>query len=109
MLALVAALLAPASAHAEDPPFLGWSALLPNLTLPYEPSSENDCAAGRLQCVDWVIREMEHRYGRLAAACDHDAIFSLTYLRPTEEYRRAVVEPDFFSDPRFVNHEDVVF
>jgi hypothetical protein len=109
LLALVAALVAAPSARAEDPEFVGWTALLPDAPLAYEPSSEDDCAAGRLPCVDAVIREMERRYARLAAACDHDAIFALTYLRTTEEYRRAVVEPGFFEDPSFVNHEDVVF
>ena len=73
------------------------------------PSSENDCAAGRTRCVDAVIREMERRFSPLAGSCDHDAIFSLTYLRTTEEYRRAIEDPAFFEDTRFVNHEDVVF
>jgi hypothetical protein len=102
-------LLAPGAARAEDPSFVGWTALLPGLTSDYEPSSENDCAAGRTRCVDAVIREMERRFDPLAQACDHDAIFSLTYLRTTEEYRRTIEDPTFFEDTRFVNHEDAVF
>src|SRR5687768_10421492 len=89
LLALVL-LLAPGTAHAEEPPFVGWTALLPGLTTAYEPSSDNDCAAGRTRCVDAVIREMRRRFDPLARACDHDAIFSLTYLRTTEEYRRTI-------------------
>ena len=88
---------------------MGWTALLPGLTTEYEPSSENDCAAGRTRCVDAVIREMQRRFDPLARACDHDAIFSLTYLRTTEEYRRTIEDPAFFEDTRFVNHEDAVF
>jgi hypothetical protein len=107
---LAAALLfAPASARAEDPPFVGWSELLPGLTTQFVPSSENDCAAGRTRCVDAVIREMRRRFDPLAASCDHDSIFALTYLRTTEEYRRAIEDPAFFEDTPFVNHEDVVF
>ena len=102
-------LLAPGAAHAEDPPFVGWTALLPGLTTEYEPSSDNDCAAGRTRCVDAVIREMQRRFDPLAQACDHDAIFSLTYLRTTEEYRRTIEDPTFFDDTHFVNHEDAVF
>jgi Family of unknown function (DUF5995) len=102
-------LAAPNAARAEDPPFLGWTALAPGLTTEYQPNSDNDCAAGRPRCVDAVIREMQRRFDPLAASCDHDAIFSLTYLRTTEEYRRASLEPGFFEDPRFVNHEDAVF
>ena len=102
-------LLTAGAARAEDPLFLGWTTLAPALTTEYDPSSENDCAAGRTRCVDAVIREMDRRFRPLASACDHDAIFSLTYLRTTEEYRRAIEDPAFFEDTRFVNHEDVVF
>jgi hypothetical protein len=102
-------LAAPVAAGAEDPPFVGWTALLPGLATEYEPNSDNDCAAGRTPCVDAVIREMRRRFEPLAAACDHDAIFSLTYLRTTEEYRRTIDDPTFFEDTNFVNHEDAVF
>jgi hypothetical protein len=102
-------LATPVAARAEDPTFLGWTALLPGLTTEYQPNSDNDCAAGRTRCVDAVIREMQRRFDPLAATCDHDAIFSLTYLRTTEEYRRTIEDPTFFEDVRFVNHEDAVF
>ncbi len=49
------------------------------------------------------------RFRPLARACDHDAIFALTYLRTTEEYYRAATTPGFFEDVNFVNHEDAVF
>ena len=97
------------AATAEDPLFANWAELLPGLTAGYDPSSANDCVSGKLKCVDAVIREMTKRFDRLASACDHDAIFSLAYLRTTEEYRRATTTPGFFSDPAFVNHEDAVF
>ena len=106
---LVFALAWPAAAVAEDPPFVGWSALLPGLSIPYDTTSPNDCVAGRVQCVDKVVRQMTKRLDPLASSCDHDAIFSLTYLRVTEEYRRTVESPTFFDDTPFVNHEDVVF
>jgi Family of unknown function (DUF5995) len=110
VLALVLlALVRPAAAVAEDPPFVGWSALLPGLSLPYDVTSPDDCIAGRVQCVDKVIRQMTTRFEPLASSCDHDAIFALTYLRVTEEYRRTVESPTFFDDTAFVNHEDIVF
>jgi hypothetical protein len=99
----------PAAATAEDPIFFNWSADLPAFGTAYDPGSENDCTAGRLRCVDRVIREMTKRFNRLADRCDHDAVFSLTYLRTTEEYRRATTTPGFFEDAAFVNHEDAVF
>jgi hypothetical protein len=105
---LTLALVAPHAAVADDPPFVGWSALLPGLALPYDPTSPDDCVAGRSQCVDKTIREMTRRFDPLASACDHNAIFSLTYLRTTEEYRRTIDEP-FFDDTSFINYEDTVF
>jgi hypothetical protein len=103
------ALTAPVSAAAEDPPFAGWSALLPGLVVPFEPSSEDDCRAGRTRCVDQVIRDMQRRFAPLARRCDHDAIFALSYLLTTQEYRRTIDDRTFFEDTRFVNHEDAVF
>jgi hypothetical protein len=98
-----------ASPAAADPPFLPWSALLPGLTTEYQPSSDNDCSSGQLSCVDAVIQEMTTRFNALEATCNHNTLFSLTYLRTTEEYRTAVVEPGFFSDPNFINHQDAIF
>jgi len=92
-----------------DPPFVPWSALLPGLAATYEPSSANACQSGQLSCVDAVIAEMNARFAPLDATCDHNTLFSLTYLRTTEQYRSAVVQPGFFSDPGFINHQDANF
>jgi uncharacterized protein DUF5995 len=106
--ALAFALVAPSAAVAADPPFVGWTALLPGLSLPYDPASPDDCIAGRSQCVDKTIRQMTSRFGALASSCDHNAIFSLTYLRVTQAYREAIDQP-FFDNTQFVNYEDTVF
>jgi hypothetical protein len=103
------ALARPLAAVAEDPPFVGWSSLLPGLSLPYDVTSPDDCIAGRVQCVDKTIRQMTQRFEPLASTCDHNAIFALTYLRVTEEYRRTVQDPTFFDDTPFVNYEDGIF
>ena len=108
LVALIVALALPAAAAGEDAPFVGWSALLPGLSLPYDPVSPDDCIAGRSQCVDKTIREMTRRFDPLASSCDHNAIFALVYLRVTEEYRRRIDGP-FFDDTPFVNREDVIF
>lgn len=108
-LGLALVLACPVGSAWADPPFIPWSALLPGLTTTHEPSSANDCQAGRLPCVDAVIREMTRRHEELDATCDHATLFALTYLRTTEEYRRAVLEAGFFSDPAFINHQDANF
>lgn len=99
----------PAAAIAEEPTYLGWPAALPPVPGSFVPSTEDDCLKGRTKCVDAVIREMYRRFDPLASSCDHDAVFSLAYLRTTEEYRRTIEDPAFFEDTAFVNHEDVVF
>ena len=108
LVASVVALMLTATAAAEDAPFVGWTALLPGLSLPYDPAGLDDCSAGRVQCVDKTIRDMTRRTDALASACDHNAVFSLTYLRVTEEYRRTIEGP-FFDDTPFVNYEDTLF
>ena len=98
----------PAAATAQDPPFVGWTALLPALTIPYDVTSPDECVAGRTQCVDKTIRDMTKRLDPLVSSCDHNAIFSLVYLRVTQEYRETIDSP-FFDDTSFVNYEDGIF
>jgi hypothetical protein len=106
---LATAALGASPATADEPLFIPWTDQLPSFTTGYDPSSANDCTSGRIQCVDSVIREMTKRFDPLAAACDHNAMFALTYLRTTEEYRRSATAPGFFTDPAFINHQDAVF
>lgn len=107
---LVAATALSASpARAEEPLLVPWTELLPGFTTGYDPTSENDCKAGRIKCVDSVIREMQRRYDPLLAECHHSSMFALTYLRTTEQYRQSTTTEGFFTDPNFINHQDVVF
>jgi len=107
----VAALAMPAPAAAngyEDPFFLNWPTHLASAPVgEYEATSGEECRNGQVQCVDKVIREMTKRFNALR--CDHDSTFAFTYLLTTEEYRRAVEDPQFFTDNAFVNHQDAVF
>jgi Family of unknown function (DUF5995) len=103
------AILTPDVAHADDPPFVGWSAALPAVAWQYQPNASDDCVAGRLTCVDKTIRAMQRRYDPLASACDHQAVFALAYLRTTQTYRRTSATAGFYDDPGFVNHEDAAF
>lgn len=108
-LGLALALSWPIGSALADPPFIPWSTILPGLTTTYEPSSANVCQSGQLACVDSVIAEMTTRFDALESTCNHAALFALTYLRTTEQYKVAVLEPGFFSDPAFINHQDANF
>ena len=94
---------------AADPPFVGWSATIPALTYRYEPTSGNDCVAGRPSCVADTIGKMQNRLTPLARDCSHQAVFTLAYLRTTEQYLDFSGKPGFLRDPAFVNHQDVAF
>jgi Family of unknown function (DUF5995) len=106
---VAAAALSASPATADEPLFIPWSEQLPSFTVGFDPTSENDCKSGRIQCVDSVIREMERRYDPLLDVCDHNSMFALTYLRTTQEYRRSATTEGFFTDPGFINHQDMVF
>lgn len=91
----------------DDPFFLNWPTFFPAVPGDFTASTEHDCPPGSVQCVDNVIREMERRRAKLE--CSHNSVFANVYELTTEEYRRAVEDPDFFDDNAFVNHEDAVF
>jgi Family of unknown function (DUF5995) len=112
---VVMGMLLPCGARADG--YIPFTDYLPPTTLNAEEyqSGYNDYCRddrGRVdtyRCVDKVIREMKKRYDVLWNACDHRGIFALAYLETTKEYQRASLEPGFFRDPEFLNHEDVIF
>lgn len=108
-LALASTLGAPVRAVATDPPFVGWTAVMPGFAFNYDPSSANACVAGRRSCVTKTIRQMGARFDPLMSSCDHDAVYSLAYLRTTEAYLEATDTEGFFREPALVNHEDAAF
>ena len=83
--------------------------VLPRAAMAADPVGTKDCQLGTNKCIDAVVKEMTRRFNPLASSCDHDAIFSLAYLRTTQAYRQAVNDPNYFSDNAFVNHEDALF
>ena len=114
---LVAAVLLLASGDARSDGYIPFTDYLPPTTLnpaEYQSGYNDYCRDDRggldtYRCVDKVIREMERRYADLWSTCDHRGLFALAYLLTTKEYQRASLEPGFFRDPEFLNHEDVVF
>jgi hypothetical protein len=112
VVALLAATLAlgaasPAAA-ADDSPYIDWPALLPPLPAPYTPNTEPDCANGESSCIDSTIVEMYRRFNTVVPVCDHRNVFSLAYLRVTEDVRDAI-RAGSFTDANWLQHEDKVF
>ena len=112
---MVMGMLVPSAAWAQG--YIPFTDYLPPTTLSPEEfqSGYNDYCrddsghVNTYKCVTKVIREMERRYDGLWDACDHRGLFALAYLETTKEYQRASLEPGFFRDPGFLNHEDVIF
>jgi hypothetical protein len=96
-------------AAAEDPVFVNWTSVLPGLTDGYDPGSSNVCVAGKVQCIDAVVREMRRRAEPLVDTCSHQALFALTYLRVTEAYAWSARQPGYYDDPGWTNHAVAVF
>jgi hypothetical protein len=81
----------------------------PNLT-GFDPDSPDACTAGRPSCLQSVIREMTKRSNPLIADCEHNAAFSLLYLRVTESLRDHIsADPTLFRHPDFIIHQDKLF
>src|SRR5439155_13117267 len=93
--------------------FPNWPALVPpdNQDSPGKLLLSLDfCQDGGMECPRDTIDEMIRRWRPLDRACDHKAVFALTYLRTTQTYYRTVRrDPGFFSDLAWINHEDAVF
>ncbi len=76
--------------------------------MPHTPYVVDVCPGGEDACIDDVVTEMMARLDGLAAACDHDAIFSLAYLRVTENVRDAA-RSGYFQDRKWLTQVDAVF
>jgi hypothetical protein len=96
------------TAVAADPPYVDWPSLLPALPAPFTANTEPDCADGSDACIDRTILEMRRRLNVVVPRCDHRAVFSLAYLRVTEDVR-AARQAGIFADPAWLNREDAVF
>lgn len=110
-LALAAGVLA-APAQADEvinptplDPVIG---VLPAVPVPYRPYNGPVCTDGDPACIEDVITEMEQRLVPLAAACDHDSIFALAYLRVTENVK-AAADSGYFADGTWLTRIDAVF
>jgi len=82
--------------------------LLPALPTPYKPYTGSICPDGGDACVDDVITEMDERLEPLAETCSHHVIFSLAYLRVTENVRDAN-RSGYFADRGWLNTLDTIF
>jgi hypothetical protein len=108
--ALVAALFTVGPPASADPlPNVAWSSQLSGWTEEHIPTSENDCVAGRDNCLTVTLKELAKIADATAKSCSHDAIFARAYLRMTQTYGWSRDIPGYYEDVPFANHQDAVF
>ncbi len=87
-----------------------WSQIMKTFKPGWDPNSANVCIRGDISCVEAVVAEMKRRNKPLMDLCNYNAVFSLLYLRTTQEYLRTVRNnPNYFINTPFVNHEGALF
>ena len=121
--ALVAPVAAAPPAAADDDPLGPFGPLIPGAVfgvidpligllgpfpVSHTPYVGDVCPGGEDACIDDVVTEMQSRLAGLAAACEHDAVFSLAYLRVTENVRDAA-RSGYFQDRKWLTQVDAVF
>ena len=86
-----------------------WTSYLAGTTDEFVPSSENDCTAGRDNCLKTTLKELARIADSTATSCSHDAVFARSYLRMTQTYGWSRDIPGYYADVPFANHQDAVF
>ena len=106
---LVALVAGAPSASASTQPNVPWTPYLAGWTDEYVPTSDNDCVAGRTNCLKATLKELARIADDTAKRCSHDAVFARAYLRMTQSYGYSRDIPGYYEDVPFANHQDAVF
>ena len=101
--------LSGAPAQADLVPYVPWSSYLAGWTDEYVPTSDNDCVAGRSNCLNATLKEQSRIADSTAKSCSHNAIFARAYVRMTQLYGYTRAIPGYYQDVRYFNHVDAVF
>ncbi|GEP38922.1 hypothetical protein NPS01_25850 [Nocardioides psychrotolerans] len=96
-------------ARADLVPYVPWSSHLAGWTDEYIPSSDNDCVAGRSNCLNATLKEQSRIADDTASTCSHNAIFARAYVRMTQLYGYTRAMPGYYQDVSYFNHVDAVF
>ncbi len=104
-----AAVVTAAPAQADVLPYVPWSSYLAGWTDEYIPSSDNDCVAGRPNCLKATLKEQSRIADETAASCSHNAVFARAYVRMTQLYGYTRDIDGYYEDEPYFNHVDAVF
>ena len=109
-LALAGATFGAPAAIAQDPgpAYTDWNPAQIGFPSNAPASSRANCVHGSNRCIDRTIGEMYRRFHTVVPGCDDNNVFSLTYIRVTEDIRTAVGE-GFYPDEAWLNVQDAQF
>ena len=96
------------AAPAAAAPYDDWNPDFIGFPSNSDVSARGKCAGGSDLCIDRTIGEMWRRFHTVQPVCGGNAIFSLTYLRVTEDVREGVGE-EFWPDHWWINYQDSIF
>ncbi len=109
VLAVVTLCLGTAPALADTTLYVPWSSVLPGWNDQFVPGSDNDCAAGAPDCLDYTLGEQTRILNQNGQACNHNAVFALAYVRMTQTYGWTRDQAGYYNDVPYMNHMDAVF
>ena len=107
-LACLALLTPAASAQDPGPAYTDWNPAQIGFPSNAPTSPRANCVHGSGHCIDRTIGEMYRRFHTVVPGCDDNNVFSLTYIRVTEDIRTAVHE-GFYPDEAWLNVQDAQF
>jgi hypothetical protein len=99
----LAAAVEPSGGRPPADNYIPWPSLLPGRQVgpAGPPRGLPGCRALELSCVDRLVRRMRAQKRADDRTCDHRVIFSLGYLRITNEIRRRLRAHESFVNPRW--------
>ena len=97
-----------ASAQDPGPAYTDWNPQQIGFPSNASASPRANCAKDSGRCIDRTIAEMYRRFNTVVPTCDDNNVFSLTYIRVTEDIRNAVGD-GFYPDEAWLNRQDATF
>ena len=97
-----------ASAQDPGPAYTDWNPQQIGFPSNASASPRANCANDSGRCIDRTIAEMYRRFNTVVPTCDDNNVFSMTYIRVTEDIRNAVAD-GFYPDEAWLNRQDATF
>lgn len=92
-----------------DPPYIPITSELPPLPDTSHHDLDGPCQPPGSPCIQRTIAKMQQLANGLGQACDHNAVFAVTYLRVTQTFAWWIAQPGGFEDRDYLIQLDRAF